>query len=92
MNLSTPPIKPQDKGLDPGNIIEGNSRACSEGSGEERNRGSENHSKLHQYHGQFQSCPIGATLISGAEKLHTIVSLKGMDVGVFVHNFPPITV
>lgn len=90
-SLSTPPIKPQDKGLDPGDIIEGNSRACSEGV---EKRETEVMKTI-----QIASISWAISVLSHwghsdqwCRKLHTIVSLKGMDAGVFVHNFPPITV
>lgn len=59
LNLILPPIKPQDKGLDPGNIIEGNSRGVQWGSGEERSRGSENHSNCINIMGNFSPVPLG---------------------------------
>lgn len=55
-------------------------------SGEERNRVVKT-IQIASIMGNFSPVPIGATLISGAEN-STQLSLKGMDVGVFVHNFP----
>ena len=89
-SLGTPPIKPQDKGLNPSNIIEGNSRACSEGVGK---RDMEVVKTI-----QSASISWAISVLSHwghsdqwCRTLHRIVSLEGMDV-VFVHNFPPITV